>query len=245
MFNRIRTRISSAHLMAGLALFIALGATAWAVERNSIGAKHIKKGAVKTSKIAKGAVTTPKLRANAVTGGKVNEATLAQVPSAATAGSAQSATTATTAESATDADALSGRSLGQVRSFANGATDTSAQGLDGNSAEQVMTVPMAIPVGGADLIVNASVELVNNVAGQRGAQCELRNEGAAMGGNFTVTLAGGFSTVMSLTGFADNVAGTFPGNARDISIHCTGSGGDNDISFTEGVLAVERIPSGS
>jgi hypothetical protein len=248
MFNRIRTHLTSAHLIAALALFIALGATAWAVERNSVGTKQLKNGAVKTGKIAKGAVTTPKLRGNAVTGAKVNEATLGQVPSAATAGSAQSAATATsaaTADSAADASALAGRSLGQVRSFANGATDTSAQGLDGVNFEQVMTAPMSIPAGGADLIANATVELVSNVAGQRGAQCELRNEGTDMGGTFTVTLPGGFSTVMSLTGFADNLAGTFPGNARDISIHCVGSGGADDISFVEGVLAIERIPSGS
>ncbi len=49
MFDQIRARFTSAHLIAALALFVSLGATAWAVERNSIGTKHLKRGAVKTS----------------------------------------------------------------------------------------------------------------------------------------------------------------------------------------------------
>ena len=245
MFQQVRTRVTSAHLIALMALFVALGATAWAVERNSIGTKHLKKGAVKTSKIANGAVTTAKLRGNAVTGAKVNEATLGQVPSAANAGSAQTAAAATNAANAADSEELEGRELSQVRSFAFGITDTSAQGLDESDYEQVMTVAMAIPTGGADLVVNATVEVVNNGNGQRGVQCELRNEGSDMGGTYTITIPEGFSSNISLTGFADNLAGTGVGNPRDIAVFCQGSGTADDISFVEGDLTVERIPTGA
>lgn len=57
--------------VAYLALFVALGGTAWAeskitsadIARNAVRARHIKKGAVTTPKIANGAVTARKLAA--------------------------------------------------------------------------------------------------------------------------------------------------------------------------------------
>jgi hypothetical protein len=108
-------RPSHATAIAYLALFIALGSGAYAatqLPKNSVGPKQLKKkavtttklkdGAVTAPKIADGAVTTTKIAGNAVTGAKVDEASLAQVPSAAVAGSA------TTAASAADASTLGG-----------------------------------------------------------------------------------------------------------------------------------------
>ncbi len=79
MFSRFRGRVSSAHLIALLALFVALGSGAYAA--NKVGTKQIKnkavstqklKGAaVTTGKIADGAVTESKLHNNAVTTGKI------------------------------------------------------------------------------------------------------------------------------------------------------------------------------
>lgn len=60
---------SPAMLVALLALFVALGGSAFAVSR--VGTKQLKKGAVTTAKIRNGAVTTAKLGAGAVTGAKV------------------------------------------------------------------------------------------------------------------------------------------------------------------------------
>ena len=99
-------RPSHATIVAYLALFVALGGSAYAVTqlpKNSVGAKQLKKKAVTTAKlkdcavttpkIANGAVTTAKIAENAVTGAKVDEASLGQVPSAAAAASAADAST--------------------------------------------------------------------------------------------------------------------------------------------------------
>ncbi|MGB0119574.1 MAG: hypothetical protein WBP55_01315 [Solirubrobacterales bacterium] len=94
-------------MIAALALFIALGGSAYAVGKNSVGtkqiknnavtAKKIKKNSVVTSKIKKNAVTTAKIKNGAVNGSKVNVASLPTVPSAAISETANSATTATEA----------------------------------------------------------------------------------------------------------------------------------------------------
>ena len=64
-----RRRPSSAHVTAGIALFVALGGTSYAaysLPKNSVGASQIKASAVKSSEIA----------ANAVTGAKVKDGSL-------------------------------------------------------------------------------------------------------------------------------------------------------------------------
>lgn len=55
--------------VALLALFIALGGSAWAVAK--VGTKQIKNNAVTTPKIRNSAVTAPKLKAGAVNGSKI------------------------------------------------------------------------------------------------------------------------------------------------------------------------------
>lgn len=103
--NTIKKHLSFANVMASFAVFIALGGSAWAVSKNSVGTKQLKNNAVTTKKIKNNAVTAKKIKNNqvttakikngAVTGAKVNLATLGRVPSAA---SADSAVTAGTAE---------------------------------------------------------------------------------------------------------------------------------------------------
>ncbi|HEX6153272.1 MAG TPA: hypothetical protein VFZ19_07105 [Solirubrobacterales bacterium] len=99
-------------VIAYLALFVALGGTAYAatqLPKNSVGPKQLKANAVTTAKIKNGAVNGSKIGANAVTGANVDESTLGRVPSAAsaekatTADKATAADRATTAESATNA----------------------------------------------------------------------------------------------------------------------------------------------
>ena len=103
-----------ATVVAYLALFVAMGGSAYAVKqlpKNSVGSPQIKKNAVKTGdiarnavkvgklakeavkagKLAKNAVPTNRLRNNAVTGDKVNEATLGIVPAANSANTANTA----------------------------------------------------------------------------------------------------------------------------------------------------------
>ncbi|MCK9249274.1 MAG: hypothetical protein M0P31_09915 [Solirubrobacteraceae bacterium] len=65
-----RRRIDAAHVMAGAALFIALGGTSYAavtLPRNSVGTKAIKKSAVTSAKIKRNAVTSAKVRNRSLT----------------------------------------------------------------------------------------------------------------------------------------------------------------------------------
>jgi hypothetical protein len=91
--SRIREHLSYANVMATLAVFIALGGGAWAIAigRNDVGSREISKSSVGTSE----------LKDNKTKGKDVDESSLGQVPSAATA---ESADTANTADRATTAD---------------------------------------------------------------------------------------------------------------------------------------------
>jgi hypothetical protein len=62
--REFRRRFGSAHVIALVALFVALGGTTWAAThlgKNSVKAKNIKKNAVTTKKIKDGAVVESKL----------------------------------------------------------------------------------------------------------------------------------------------------------------------------------------
>ena len=244
MFSKIRARVSSAHLLAAMALFLALGGTALAVKKNSVGSKQLKNNAVKTSKIAPGAIDGSKIKDGSVTGTDIDLGSLGKVPAAAAADSAGTAGSADTAANAGNSTRLDGRQLQQVRGLADAEQDTSSQGLDNTLYESVMTEDIGVPTGGASLIASASVELVNNAGSQRGAQCELRDDDGAISSNFTVTLPAGFSTVVSLDGFVTKTLGTGVGNPDDISVFCQGSGVDDDVSFVNGNLVVQRVPTG-
>lgn len=223
-------------------------------------------GAVTSAKLADNAVTGAKVdeaslgtvpaatkaetaekATSAQTAGSAEKANTANSANTAnTANTANSANTAVTATKATDAEALEGRPLLQVRSFTVGASDTTSQGLDSALYEEVITAPIvSIPSGGADLIATASLELVNNGGGQAGAQCELRRDGIKMSANYSVTIPAGFSTSVSLTGFADNLPGTGLVDPEDVGVFCQGSIADDTISFTEGDVVVERVPTGA
>ena len=90
-----RRRPSPSLVISILALFIALGGSAYAASK--VGTKDIKKNAVTAIKIKKGAVTTAKIKDNAVTGAKLDEGTLAKVPNALHADSATNADNAVNA----------------------------------------------------------------------------------------------------------------------------------------------------
>lgn len=74
MLRRIGRRLTSAHVIALLALFVALGGSAYAVK--SINGALLRKGSVAGSKLKAGAVTSAKLAANAVTSAKIADATV-------------------------------------------------------------------------------------------------------------------------------------------------------------------------
>jgi hypothetical protein len=103
-------RFIQRHGIALLALFIALGGTAYAagvLPPNSIGPKHLKKNAVTRPKVAANAVNGAKIANDSVTGADVLESSLTKVASAVRADSATNAThadVAATAVSAAHAD---------------------------------------------------------------------------------------------------------------------------------------------
>ena len=62
---RVRERITYANTMSTLAVFIALGGTAWAataLPRNSVGASQIRAGAVRSSEIRNNSVRSADIR---------------------------------------------------------------------------------------------------------------------------------------------------------------------------------------
>jgi hypothetical protein len=108
--RRFSRRPSPAMAVAFIALLAALSGTAVALPgKNSVDSGDIKKAAVKRADIARNAVNGSKVQNGSLTGAEakndsltgsdVNESTLGQVPSAATANSATTANTATSAGS--------------------------------------------------------------------------------------------------------------------------------------------------
>lgn len=89
----MKHRVSSAHVLAIIAIVLALGGNALAFQlgKNSVGSKQLKKNAVLTAKIKKEAVTGAKIKKGTLTGTQVNASTLGTVPSALTAQTAQTA----------------------------------------------------------------------------------------------------------------------------------------------------------
>ena len=146
-------------------------------QEGDVGTKQLKNNAVKTTKIAPNAVTTTDLANDAATGAKVDESSLGKVPSAANADSCHQRNdghrrherdrtppthrTQRTPTNSANSAALEGRALQQVRGLADGDTTDAANGLPAAAFETVLTEDLGIPTGGADVIVNASVDLNN------------------------------------------------------------------------------------
>ena len=74
MISKLRGRVSSAHVIALAALFVALGGTAFAASK--IGTNDIKNQAVTTGRIADQAVTERTLRDQAVTNPKLADSSV-------------------------------------------------------------------------------------------------------------------------------------------------------------------------
>jgi len=88
----MRERISSAHVLAVIAILLALGGNALAFHlgKNSVGSRQLRKNAVTTVKIKNEAVTAGKVKAGALTGQQINSSTLGKVPTAQAADIASS-----------------------------------------------------------------------------------------------------------------------------------------------------------
>jgi hypothetical protein len=100
-------RPSHATIVAYLALFVALGGSAYAatsLPAGSVGATQIRAGAVTGGKLAKGAVTGRAVADHSLTGLQIDVSKLGSVPAAAHSTTADRAGTATTAGHTTTAD---------------------------------------------------------------------------------------------------------------------------------------------
>ncbi|MCK9249249.1 MAG: collagen-like protein [Solirubrobacteraceae bacterium] len=74
-----RRRIGSAHVMAGVAMFVALGGTSYAavsLPKNSVGSAQIKNRSVQSVDLKNKAVTNAKVAGNAITSTKVKDGSL-------------------------------------------------------------------------------------------------------------------------------------------------------------------------
>jgi hypothetical protein len=140
-----RIRVSPAMGVALVALAFAVSGTSLAQGAATrigklISGSSIKKGSIPGNRLTKGGVTADRIKSNSLTGKQINEATLAKVPSAATADKAQTAGTTTNAQRATNADnalALGGVAAAGYRTFAtrtipSGITVTGAFGISSN-----------------------------------------------------------------------------------------------------------------
>lgn len=109
MFSRLKSHMTYANVASTAALVIAIGGggaavAATMVPANSVGSRQIVNNSVKTQD----------LKDNGVTGTDVDETTLGQVPSAA---SADSATNATTADTATMANGVAAGAINNANAF--------------------------------------------------------------------------------------------------------------------------------
>ncbi len=92
MSSSIRTHLRS-NVVGYVAVFLALsgGAYAAGLKANSVRSKQIKDGQVKNPDLGAGSVTSDKVAPDSLTGGQIDESSLAQVPSAASADAATNA----------------------------------------------------------------------------------------------------------------------------------------------------------
>jgi hypothetical protein len=131
-------------LVSGVALFVALGGTAYAA--TSINGKNIQNGTITGAKLKNNTITGSKLKNNTLTGTQINESKLGTVPQATHAGSATNATNATNATTATTA--TNALQLGGVAasSYPHGVHIVSSV-LVANSGSTPITVTAVCPSG--------------------------------------------------------------------------------------------------
>jgi hypothetical protein len=187
---RIRTHFTSAHGIAMLALFVALGGTSYALAKNSISAREIKKNAVAASEIKKNAVRAAEInrnavgaseiRSNAVAGGDVADGGIGSLDIGDNAvGSGE------LSDNSVGSGELSGNSVGADETAANSVG--SEEVTDGSLLDSDLAPGVA---GGADAFarVQANGTLQPNVAGfppqNKGTILVSKGEGGAATGTY-------------------------------------------------------------
>src|SRR4051812_43848497 len=155
---KFRERISYANVVATLALFLAIGGVGYAatkLPKNSVGSKQLKKNSVRTAKIKNEAITTAKIAGDAVTGGKLNESSLGQVPSAASAAHA---------DSAANAGAVNGMHVGRINFLAAPSTpETTVFSADGLTLHASCSATKQLEFTATTSVEHAMIEESGNI----------------------------------------------------------------------------------
>lgn len=137
--RRLRRHLSYANVIASLALFAALGGSAYAASQ--INGNSIVKHSIGGGKLKNETITSKQIKKNSLNSSVIDLSTLATVPSAqtaVTATSANSATTANTANSATSAGSAEHASSADSATNANhAATAGDSETLGGKTATEL------------------------------------------------------------------------------------------------------------
>lgn len=211
---RLRRHLSYANLMATAAVFIALGGSAYALGRNSVGSralkpaavksKQIKNRAVKTKKIAPRAVKAGKVRPNTLTGRQINERRL---------------------------------DFGEFVRSGSGGGSCDPTGFEFVSCGEV---DIDLPVAGQALIVAAGGQ--NSVGGPASGECQIRVDGGsgvanANPGETTQNNTG----LLAQNGFATTAVAFVAPGPHTYGLACNEREGDQRISQASiSVLVIGR-----
>ncbi len=217
MRKPIRGRFTSAHAIALLALFVALGGSALAVNGVRVGAKNIKRNAVVTGKIKNRAVTTSKLAEAAVTASKLAEAavTASQLAdNAVTSGKIadNAVTTSKLAQAAVDASKLADNAV-TTSKLADAAVTTSQ--LADNAVTLGKIADGEIRAGdlGNITIVQNTVQVENNTDGTADVACPAGSVMLSGGGYWTESVNNLRTTLKQGNGWRVEGKNTFGASA--------------------------------
>jgi hypothetical protein len=138
--SRLRRHLSFANLVACLALFVALGGSAYAASQ--INGGKIVKHSIGANKLKNETITSKQIKKNSLNSSVIDLSTLATVPTAQSAVSATSAGSATTANSAKTADTATSAKTAESAATATNAT----------TAEHATSADTATSAGDADTV---------------------------------------------------------------------------------------------
>lgn len=141
------------NVVAYLALFVALGGSAWAVAANSVGTKQLKDNAVSAKKIKKNAVRTPKIRDGAVSAAKLADGVV---------GATVRGFNYQTPASGTTATLFSLQGLTVTANCASGRVDARTS-VDDAYISSVWVTPSDVSVGDADKDFDTTDTFLTNI----------------------------------------------------------------------------------
>jgi hypothetical protein len=154
----VRRHLSFANVVACLALFVALGGSAYAASQ--INGNEIVKHSIGGGKLKNETITSKQVKKGSLNSSVINLSSLGTVPSAqtaVTATTAQTATSASTASSATTASTANTASTA-TRATSSETADSATNAGHANSADSATTASHADTAGDAETVDGESAE---------------------------------------------------------------------------------------